>query len=149
MSAMQESNMAKLISLVVKVGALGIILLVNTQFALDFQLLGGIVMIQIFPTIVFGLYTRRIHGVPLLIGWAVGLFLGIYLAAGAKGWIPSWSTPWGFGIYIGFFTVVVNAVIAVVLSFILPNTGTDQTRPRDFEDGATMVPHVHQPEPVL
>jgi solute:Na+ symporter, SSS family len=149
MSGTQESSMAKLISLVVKVGALGIILLVNTQFALDFQLLGGIVMIQIFPTIVFGLYTRRIHGVPLLIGWAVGLLLGIYLAAGAKGWVPAWSTPWGFSVYIGLFTVVVNAVIAVVLSFILPNTGADQTKPRDFEDGATMAPHAHQPEPVL
>jgi SSS family solute:Na+ symporter len=149
MSPAQEASMAKLVSLIVKVGALAIILLVNTQFALDFQLLGGIVMIQIFPAICFGLYTRKVHGVPLLIGWAVGLGLGIWLAAGAKAWVPTWTTPLGFSVYIGLFSVIVNAVVAFVLSFVLPNSGSDQTNPRDFEDGAQMPPHRHEPEPVL
>ena len=149
MTATQESSMAKLVSLIVKVGALAIIFLVNTQFALDFQLLGGIVMIQVFPAICFGLYTRRIHGVPLLIGWAVGLALGIWLAAGAKAWVPTWMTPLGFSVYIGLFSVIANTLIALVLSFILPNTGTDQTRASDFEDGVKLPPHAHVPEPVL
>ncbi|MBG1231978.1 monocarboxylate uptake permease MctP [Aestuariivirga litoralis] len=149
MSSKQESDLAKLMSLIVKLGALVIILFINTQFALDFQLLGGILMIQIFPAMVFGLYTRRIHGTPLLIGWLVGMALGIFLAAGAKAWVPTWMTPLGFAVYIGFFSVIVNAIIAVILSFVLPNSGTDQTKPADFEDGATMPPHRHEPEPVL
>ncbi len=138
MSGPDESNMAKLISLIVKVGALVIILFINTQFALDFQLLGGIVMLQIFPAMVFGLYTRRIHGTPLLIGWVVGMAVGIYLAAGPKAWIPTWSTPLGFSVYIGLFSVLVNGLVAVVLSFILTNAGTDQTTGSDFEDGSAV-----------
>ncbi len=148
MSGAQESSLAKLMSLIVKLGALAFILFIPTQFAIDFQLLGGVVMIQIFPVMVFGLFTRRIHGTPLLAGWAVGLLTGIYLAWGPK-WTPTWPTPAGFSVYIGLFSVMVNAIVAVVLSYILPNTSADQTKPSDFEDGATMPPHVHQPEPVL
>jgi len=148
MSGAQESSLAKLMSLIVKLGALAFILFIPTQFAIDFQLLGGVVMIQIFPAMVFGLYTRRIHGTPLLIGWIVGLLTGIFLAWGPK-WTPTWPTPVGFSVYIGLFSVIVNAIVAVVLSYILPNSGRDETRPADFEDGGTMAPHVHQPEPVL
>ncbi len=148
MSDAQESGLAKLMSLIVKLGALAFIFFIPTQYAIDFQLLGGVVMIQIFPAMLFGLYTRRIHGVPLLIGWIVGLAIGIALAWGPK-WTPMWPTPAGFSVYIGLFSVIVNAIVAVVLSFILPNTGSDQTRPMDYEDGAKMPPHVHQPEPIL
>ncbi|MEO6608273.1 MAG: sodium:solute symporter [Aestuariivirga sp.] len=149
MSDAEESGMAKLMSLIVKVGALAFILFIPTKFAIDFQLLGGVVMIQIFPAMVFGLYTRRIHGTPLLIGWIVGLALGIYLAWGPTAWAPTWATPAGFSVYIGLFSVIVNAIVSVVLSFILPNTAPDQTKERDYEDGAKMPPHVHQPEPIL
>ena len=129
----EESNVAKLASLVVKLGALAFILFIPTQFALDFQLLGGVAMIQIFPAIVFGLYTRRIHGWPLFIGWAVGMSIGVLLAWGPKAWSPNWMTPLNFATNIGLFSVLVNTVIAVGLSFILPNRATDSTTPADFE----------------
>jgi len=148
MSGDQETALAKMMSLIVKLGALAFIFFIPTQYAIDFQLLGGVVMIQIFPAMVFGLYTRRIHGMPLLIGWIIGLLTGIFLAWGPK-WTPMWPTPAGFSIYIGLFSVAVNAIVTVVLSFILPNTGFDETKPQDFEDGATLPPHVHQPEPVF
>ncbi len=134
MKGADEANMAKLISLVVKLGALAIILFVNTQFALDFQLLGGVVMIQIVPAMFFGLYTRRIHGTPLLIGMVVGLLLGIYLCYGPKSWVPIWPTPLGFGAYIGLVSVIVNAIIAIGLSFVMPNTAPDATKPSDYLD---------------
>ncbi len=57
MSPSEESTLAKLMSLIVKIGALIVILFLPTQFALDLQLLGGVWMIQIFPAIIFGLYT--------------------------------------------------------------------------------------------
>ena len=41
--------MAKLVSLVVKVGALAFLLLLPTQFAIDLQLLGGVWMLQTLP----------------------------------------------------------------------------------------------------
>jgi solute:Na+ symporter, SSS family len=138
MTDKQESDMAKLISLVVKVGALLIIVGVQTQFALNFQLLGGIIMLQIFPALCFGLFTRKVHGQPLLIGWAVGMMLSVLLIwisrtpAGAI--VPMWSSPLGIGLYIGVVTVSANALVSYVLSLVTPNVGTDQTMASDYLD---------------
>jgi len=149
MTDKQESNMAKIVSLIVKLGALAFIFFIPTKFAIDFQLLGGVVMIQIFPAILFGLYTRRIHGKPLLIGWAIGLLTGIYLAWGPDKWVPTWATPAGFSVYIGLFSVLVNFIVSIVLSFVMPNNAPDETKPSDYEDGAKLAPHIHRPEPIL
>jgi SSS family solute:Na+ symporter len=51
-----EAKVAKIVSLVVKVGALVFILFLPTQFALDLQLLGGVWILQTFPSVVFGLF---------------------------------------------------------------------------------------------
>ena len=62
-----------------------VIFFVPTQFALDLQLLGGVWMVQIFPAMILGLYTRWYSGPALLIGWAVGMILGTALSWGADG----------------------------------------------------------------
>src|SRR5262245_2213661 len=53
-----EASVAKITSLVVKVGALAFVLFLPTQFALDLQLLGGLWILQTFSALVFGLFTR-------------------------------------------------------------------------------------------
>jgi SSS family solute:Na+ symporter len=75
-----EAAVAKIASLVVKVGALLVILYLPTQFALDLQLLGGLWILQTLPALIFGLFTRWFTAPALLAGWAVGLFGGTYLA---------------------------------------------------------------------
>ena len=72
-----EASVAKIASLVVKVGALAFILFLPTQYALDLQLLGGLWILQTFPALVFGLFTRWFRAEGLLLGWAVGHCLGI------------------------------------------------------------------------
>ena len=134
MTASQETAVAKIVSLLVKVGALGIIIELNAAFAIDYYTLAGVVMVQIVPLVYFGLYTRRIHGTPLLIGWAAGLALGIFLCYTPTGWAPTWMTPFGFRSYVGLVALLLNVVLAVGLSFILPNKGADQTKPEDYED---------------
>ncbi len=57
----KEAKTAKLVSLVVKFGALLFIVFLPTQYAIDLQLLGGVWILQIFPAIVFSLYTRRLN----------------------------------------------------------------------------------------
>src|SRR3984885_13279490 len=86
MTPLEESVVAKLVSLIVKIGALVVIFVMPTQFALDLQLLGGVWMVQIFPAIVLGLFTRGFSGPALLIGWAAGMILGTALSWGEKGW---------------------------------------------------------------
>ena len=68
----QEAQMAKWVSLVVKLGALIIIIAVPTQFAIYLQLLGGILIIQTLPSVMLGVYTRWFNDWALLVGWAVG-----------------------------------------------------------------------------
>ena len=75
-----EAAVAKIASLVVKVGALLVILYLPTQFALDLQLLGGLWILQTLPALIFGLFTRWFTAPALLAGWAVGLLGGTYLA---------------------------------------------------------------------
>ncbi|MEP6826927.1 MAG: sodium:solute symporter, partial [Aestuariivirga sp.] len=127
------------ISLLVKVGALLIILSVQTQFALDFQTLGGVIMLQIFPALCFGLFTRKVHGQPLLVGWLIGTLLSIVLIWISKNpttgaFVPIWGSFLGVGIYIGTVTVAVNALVSYGLSAVMPNTGKDETTTSDYLD---------------
>ena len=54
----QEAQIAKWVSLIVKLGALIFILFVPTKFAIQLQLLGGIWIIQTLPAVLLGTYTR-------------------------------------------------------------------------------------------
>lgn len=80
-SASMQSRIAKAASVVVNVGALAFVLYVPTQYAINLQLLGGILILQTFPAIVFGLWERIFHHGALLAGWAVGLAVAAVLLA--------------------------------------------------------------------
>ena len=76
----QEAKVSKVISLLVKAVALVFVLTLDNQNAINFQLLGGIWILQTFPAIVFSLYTRWFHRWALLAGWAVGMVYGTIAA---------------------------------------------------------------------
>ena len=76
----EEAKVSKLASLVVKAFALLFVLTLDKQNAINFQLLGGIWILQTFPVIVFSLYTRWFHRWALLAGWAVGMVYGTIAA---------------------------------------------------------------------
>jgi SSS family solute:Na+ symporter len=131
MSAREETVLAKLTSLIVKLGALLVILFIPTKFAIDFQLLGGMWMIQCFPAIVFGLYTRWFSGWGLLAGWAVGMAAGTYLAWGPASWSTTHTVFDWFSAYNGIIAVILNMAVAAAISFLFPSEGPDKT---DLED---------------
>ena len=72
----EETRVARLASLLMKVGALGFALELNKTSSINWQLLGGIWILQTFPAIVIGLYTRWFHRIALIIGWAAGMAYG-------------------------------------------------------------------------
>ena len=78
--------MARLASLLMKVGALGFALELNKTFSINLQLLGGIWILQTFPSVVIGRYTRWFHRAALIICWATGM---------AYGTIEAYRTPGG------------------------------------------------------
>jgi solute:Na+ symporter, SSS family len=133
MSVQEQATLAKITSLIVKAGALIVILKMPTQFAIDLQLLGGVWMCQIFPAVIFGLFTRWFSGRALLAGWAVGMFLGTWLAYTPAKWIPV-TAVFGVPIYNGLTAILANIAVAAVLSALLPNTAQDETHSEDYED---------------
>ncbi|MDZ4791148.1 MAG: sodium:solute symporter family protein [Hyphomicrobiales bacterium] len=113
----EEAFIAKVVSVVVKVGALAVILLMPTKFAIDLQLLGGVWMIQIFPAIIFGLFTRLFSGWALLAGLIAGLASGTYLV-----WGPALTpiVPLGsVSVYAGLYALTINIAISASLSIIV------------------------------
>ena len=141
MTPAQESNVAKITSLVVKFGALVFVVFLPLDFAINLQLLGGIWILQTFPALIFGLYTRWFNPRGLLIGWFIGMVLGTYLSfsGGAKP-VPVYNL---FGIgnfYIGLIALSVNIAIAAVLTAALGRSATaDQTVSGDYEDAPGTV----------
>ncbi|WP_429932320.1 monocarboxylate uptake permease MctP [Agrobacterium vitis] len=117
-----EAQVAKITSLVVKVGALLVIVFLPTQFALDLQLLGGIWILQTLPALIFGLFTNWFRVPGLLAGWVVGFVGGTWLVW-LNGLKPLHTltidgTP--FTIYTGILALLANIVVAVVVNLITP-----------------------------
>ncbi len=117
-SSADEANVAKLMSLLVKFGALVFILFVPAQYAIDLQLLGGVWMLQTFPSIVFGLYAPWFHGRAILGGWATGMAAGTAMAV-SRGFTPVFPLHLGgatVSAYAGLDALVLNVVVAAVLT---------------------------------
>jgi solute:Na+ symporter, SSS family len=133
----EESQMAKWVSLIVKLCALAFILLLDTQYAIQLQLLGGIWIIQTLPAIIIGLYTRWFNEWALLIGWAVGTVAGTWMAASVKfgAMYPLTIGGWTFTVYIALSTLVLNLIVAAVLTpafNAMAAQSTDETMASDY-----------------
>ncbi|WP_034578259.1 monocarboxylate uptake permease MctP [Carnimonas nigrificans] len=115
-----EAKVAKITSLGVKVGALACIIFLPTQYALDLQLLGGLWIVQTFPAVVFGLFFKWFRAPALLIGWAVGISLGTWLAF-SDGIKPVHTLMIGgdaYSMYTGLIALAANILAAVVIQLL-------------------------------
>ncbi|WP_026869807.1 monocarboxylate uptake permease MctP [Inquilinus limosus] len=113
-----EAQVAKITSLVVKVGALLVIVFLPTQFALDLQLLGGVWILQTLPALVFGLYVGWFRAPALLAGWVVGFFGGSWIVW-QNGLKPLQALSLGGStvtVYAGLLALAVNIAVAVVVN---------------------------------
>jgi SSS family solute:Na+ symporter len=133
-----EASVAKLVSLIVKFGALIFIVALPTQFAIDLQLLGGVWILQTFPAIVLGLYKTRLRPSALLLGWVVGMVVGTVLASltGLKPVYPLVIDGATYPVYIGLIAGALNLVVSVVASALFGvlgvGHGRDATQPADY-----------------
>jgi SSS family solute:Na+ symporter len=148
----QEARAARLTSLVVKAGALLVVLSLDPQFSIDLQLIGGVIILQTLPPIVLGLWRTFVHRWALLAGWAVGLLSGLWMlydtpnpATGHEhfgGAQYALSNLPFFGdttvtAYTGLIALALNLAVVVVGSLLLralgAPAGEDVTRPEDYE----------------
>jgi solute:Na+ symporter, SSS family len=144
-----ETRMSQWTSLVVKFGALVFAVELPHTFSINLQLLGGVWILQIFPMLVVGLYTRWFHRWALLTGWAAGMIYGTLAAYNVKNattshWAGSSDIVFGHSIYIGITAIIINTVIAVILTFVLRAArvpeGTDETLPHQYTADPQQAP---------
>ena len=99
-----------------KVGALLFAITLPKTFSINLQLLGGIWILQTFPSIVFGLFTRWFHRYALLAGWLAGMIFGTVAAyrvssPTASHWAGSVDTLFGHTVYIGLSAIILNLAV--------------------------------------
>jgi solute:Na+ symporter, SSS family len=172
----QEATVSKIASLVVKAGAVAVILSISPQFSIDLQLIGGVIILQTLPAVAVGLYTSWLHRWGLVAGWLAGMGLGMWMLfdipnpatnhkhfGGSNFPLKNWFDPTVLHLnpkttmYVGFIAVLTNLVVAVIVTllfkvFRVPD-GVDVTRPDDYfaDEGqarATPPPETAVAEPV-
>jgi SSS family solute:Na+ symporter len=157
-SPAHETRVAQFVSLIIKAGALVFVLALSKTFSINLQLLGGIWILQTFPSIVIGLYTRWFHRWALALGWATAMVFGT-IAAYRE---PAAGLPGShFGaslntvplihqtMYIALTALVLNLAVATVLTAVfrmlrLP-AGTDETSPANYVADPEHAPPVPVP----
>jgi solute:Na+ symporter, SSS family len=138
LTSQQEAATAKLVSLVIKFGALAFILLVRTQFAIELQLLGGVWIMQLVPAVLFGLFTRWFHGSALLAGWVAGMASGtaMVMALGLKSSVfPIHLGGHTYPVYAAIPAALINVAVAAAVSMTLRLAGHQPA-----EDGSAAPP---------
>ncbi|HEY5241228.1 MAG TPA: sodium:solute symporter [Polyangiaceae bacterium] len=135
----EEATVAKIVSLVVKFGALAFIVALKKEYAIALQLLGGVWILQTLPAIVVGLYTRWLHARALLAGWAVGMAVGTWMAWTLSFKAPVYALHVGGAVvpgYAALWALIVNLAVAVVgtaaAKALGAAPGRDATAPADY-----------------
>jgi SSS family solute:Na+ symporter len=146
----QEARMSKIASLVVKAGAVVAILVLDPQFSIDLQLIGGVIILQTLPPIVIGLWTRWCHGWALLVGWLVGLVAGLYMVydtpnpttgkahfGGSSYLLSNFGFDTKVAVYTGILALIANLAVVIVgtalLHAVRAPEPSDSTRSADYE----------------
>jgi SSS family solute:Na+ symporter len=123
-----EARVAKIIAFAAKLGALFFVLELQTAYAIQLQLLGGIWICQTVPAVLLALYVR-LDPRALLAGWAVGVGLGTWMAA-ELGFKSSIYPLHVFGLtipcYAAVSALVANLAVSWLLTLVLRGTGSTQ-----------------------
>jgi SSS family solute:Na+ symporter len=144
-----ETTVSRWVSLVVKVGALLFAIGLPKTFSINLQLLGGIWILQTFPALVAGLFTRWFHRYALLIGWLAAMIFGTVAAYNVatpttSHWAGSTDIEFGHTVYIGLSALIINLVVAVVLTVVFKAVrvpeGADETLPHEYRSDPEQAP---------
>jgi SSS family solute:Na+ symporter len=129
LSESAEVNTAKWASAIFKFIALGFVFLLgnNYTYAVQLQLLGGVLVIQLLPSLFLSLYTNFFSKWALIVGLIAGIFTGLileYYESASTGALQTfYNTPIG-GVFVAVIAVIINLVLVFVVSL-----GTKGSRP--------------------
>ncbi len=149
----QEAQVAKVVSLVVKFGAVAAILFIDPQFSIDLQLIGGVIILQTLPAVALGLYTRWFHRGGLIAGWFAGMIAGIVMLyniprlgpggvvvrehfGGSSFALSKLGLDTTFTVYTGLLALAANLLVTVLVTLALRaakvDDGIDGTADSDY-----------------
>lgn len=123
LGAKLETTTTKWFAVLFEFIALGFVFVVPATYAIQLQLLGGIIILQTLPAVFIALFTNKLNKYALGVGWLVGIVSGIYLVelVNKFGLLSSslMSSPLGL-IFIGATALLLNLIIVLVWSAISP-----------------------------
>ncbi|MFG2517010.1 sodium:solute symporter [Streptomyces sp. NPDC048584] len=142
----RQVRVAKAVSLTAKVGAVAFVFGLRDQDAINLQLLGGVWILQIFPAVAVGLYTRWLHPRALLAGWAVGMAAGTFLVVreGFSSIVPLGTGDGSLEIYAGVAALLLNLIVAMAGTAVLARLGVP--RGADATDLPSRLPVGRRPQ---
>ena len=120
-SPQAEARVAKLVSLCAKLAALVFVLELQSAYAIELQLLGGIWICQTVPPVLIALFTRWFHPMALLAGLVSGIAAGTAMAW-SLGFKSSIYVLHIFGVavpcYAALSALALNLAVGVILSLV-------------------------------
>jgi solute:Na+ symporter, SSS family len=151
-TAREEAEVSRWVSLLVKFAAAGVVLVLTPSFSLDLQTIGGVLILQILPTVFFGMLTGWFHRWALMLGMLGGLGWSVYLLyetpkvlggvvvgehfGGSTMPLSRLGLDSNVNVYIGFVTLAANLLVVIVLTAILKlvhaSPNLDHTRAEDY-----------------
>lgn len=152
-SGREEARVGRWASLFMKFGAAAFLLLLTPTYSIQFQLIGGVLILQTLPAVLFGLATGWFHRGALLAGMVVGLGWGTWMLYQSPSLSPTGQvvqahfggSTWalsklglssGSSVYIGLLALLANLVVVVVgtavLRLLRVPAGRDATRAEDY-----------------
>jgi SSS family solute:Na+ symporter len=147
-SPREEANVSRWSSLVVKFAAAALLLLISPSFSVQLQLIGGVIILQIIPAVLIGLWTAWFHRWALIAGLLAGLLAGTVMLYRIPQYGPdgrvadahfggsNWSVHGLGDVYVGLLALGLNVLIVVLLTIAFRLVGVaggaDATAPEDY-----------------
>mgnify|MGYP001166109804 CR=1 FL=1 len=135
----EEATVSKVVTLLVMLASLAFIIGAPTKFVINFQLAGGVWILQTLPAVFLAIFIKWLHRWAIVAGWVVGIGWGTYQLI-QEGFASSLH-PIGFlgstPVYIALSAWVANMVVVFLgtgLAYLLGSRPTSPIDDSEYED---------------
>lgn len=135
----RETRIAKVFAVLMVIAGLAFVIVLPLTYVIQFQLIGGVWVLQTFPAIALSLYMRHLFsGWGLFIGWLAGMVTGTWMVAQLH--FAGTAYPLHlFGASIPFYAALAGLVVNIVVS-VLATLGLKSLKLGGPEDQDAVLP---------
>ncbi len=113
----EQTRVSKTVSLFMKLGAVAFVVIAPTTYVVNFQLAGGIWMLQVLPAVFLALYIGWLDARAVLAGWVTGIAFGTWSIVLVHFRTTSYSySVFGYHnpVYIGIPALGLNILVVLI-----------------------------------